>query len=126
RQIAANASILFTTVTSPLRENVPIMFATIRPSISLQGHRNHAPVASSGTIRHQSPNARERVAVARDPSPAHFTEESCNGAQRLARPTLAAKRIRPDEDARVVHWKRGDVLIERARLAVLKQILFDV
>src|SRR5439155_25240824 len=73
-----------------------------------------------------SANAPERVVVARDPSAAHLTDESRDRAQRLGRPALEAKRVRPDEDARIVYRKRRDVVIESARFAVLKEILFDV
>src|ERR1700686_548678 len=77
-------------------------------------------------MRPASANARQRVAVARDPSPAHLTDESRDRAQRRGRPALEAKRVRSDEDARIVHRKRRDVVIEGTFGAVLKEILFDV
>src|SRR5262245_57710397 len=73
-----------------------------------------------------SADARERIAVARDPSAQHFTKEPCNGTQRLAGPTLAAKRVRTNEHAAIVHGERRDVVVEGFRFAVRKEILLDV
>src|SRR5262245_491822 len=83
---------------------------------------------SAGVAEHstRSSNARECVAVVRDPSAPHFAEEPTDRAQRVPRPTLAAKGVWTDEHAAIVHGERRDVVEEGARLAVLKEILLDV